>query len=175
MLERRRMRTGNGAGPLGKRKAPSQQSFSGRAPAPICTDVDRCRGPLLICVGPRASTPCQATAPEVGQGSPADAGSNPVLDRRAVAQRGGLTGQHGHVAPGIVESLVAPEPARVRSGSRADRLESDAAVRAEQRLPEFRRGPARPRPALVHTSAASSNGGQWPRSPCAAASILFIG
>ena len=34
---------------------------------------------------------------------------HPVLERRAVAQRAGLAGQHRHVVPGIVDRLAAAE------------------------------------------------------------------
>ncbi len=47
----------------------------------------------------------------------------PVLERRAVAQRSRLPRQHGHVMPGIVDRLVATEP--------ADMFADDLAVLAD--------------------------------------------
>lgn len=69
---------------------------------------------LAIAIGMAAeASPC-----------PLDRGrKRPVLERRAVAQRARLSRQHRHVMPGIIDRLLAPEP--------ADMLADDLAVLAD--------------------------------------------
>ena len=53
---------------------------------------------------------------------------HPVLERRAIAQRAGLSRQHRHIMPGIVSDPAAPEPARML-GDDPTILADDDAIR----------------------------------------------
>ena len=85
---------------------------------------------------------------------PLDRGrKRPVLERRAIAQRAGLPRQYRYVMPGIIDRLVAPEPANM--------LADDLAVLADDEpisIPDRSRPTSRRLPDDTRTSAPDPSG-----------------
>jgi hypothetical protein len=81
--------------------------------------------------------------PIVGSGQlatdPLDAGGeDPFLERRPVAQRSRLVGQHGNVVPGVIDRLVAPEAAGVITDEATVLAQLDAiGIGADRREPSL--------------------------------------